>query len=402
MRRTISSILILTFLLLLLPGCGGDNGGADPAGAETDYNSAQLAAALLESQREPPEMYFLTADDAEFSAYAAVYLGEELASRVTDGSICYPFGPLASEVAVFAFTDSADAESAVEPMEAYIEARVSAFFGYAPEEAELAEEGRAGAYGRFAVLYILAGPAAAERALERAFSENAPEPPELAGLASPLHWEPAAPDGPASGDTEIGPDDAYDHDAVLSALKTGCADGLSPKNRAVYEAAMEVMAEIITPDMTDYERELAVNDYLVLNARYDPAELSSGPVGAPDPDNDNPYGLLVNGVGICLGYTTTFQLFMDALGIECVTVHGYAYGRSEEHAWNLVRLEGDWYAVDVTWNDPVYDGWVPADATILACAHVYFNVTSDFLRETDHEWDEDVPEATGTKYACLD
>ncbi len=396
MKKIVSALLSAALLVCLLPGCGDDE--TDPAAATTDYTASELAAALLDSQDAIPEMYAIAMDDAEFPSYAAVYLGETLAGRVTDGVICYPFGPLATETAVFAFADAADAESALEPMGEYIEARVSAFFGYAPEEAELAEGGRAEAMGRFAALYILSDPASAGRALERAFSENAPEPPELGGLVSPLHDAPAPDDTPADG-TGIGSVDEYDHDAVLAALKVGASDGLTPKNQAVFEAVTEIFDEILTPEMTDYDRELAVNDYLVFHAEYDPGELESGPIGDPDPDNDNPYGLLVNGVGICLGYTSAFQLMMDALDIECVTVHGSAHDRQEDHAWNLVRLEGDWYAVDVTWNDPVFNDWIPDDATRLYYAHSYFNVTSEYLRSTDHYWTEDVPEAEGPKYA---
>lgn len=409
MKKTVSLLLLILLLTGLLPGCGEDGGETDLSNAATTYTAAQLAAALLDSQDDLPEMYDIAMNDAEFASYAAIYLGEELAERVVDGVICYPFGPLATEAAVFEFAHSDDTAQALEPMGAYIEARVSAFYGYAPEEAELAEGGQAQALGSFAVLYILSGPASAKRALERAFSDDPPEPPELSDLVSPLHEVDATPndktevDGGRTPDEEQPPevsaDDEYDHDAVLAALRSGSSDGLTPKNLAVFEAVTEIFEEIITPDMTDYEKELAVNDYLVFHAEYDPAELESGPVGAPDPDNDNPYGLLVHGVGICLGYTTTFQLMMDALDIECVTVHGFARGWEEEHAWNLVRLEGDWYAVDVTWNDPVFTDWTPDVSTRLYYAHTYFNVTSDHLRATEHYWSEDAPEAQGSKYA---
>lgn len=113
------------------------------------------------------------------------------------------------------------------------------------------------------------------------------------------------------------------------------------------------------------------------------------------PDNDNPYGFLTGRKGICLGYASTFQLLMDLSGIECLTVEGNSHGGTEDHAWNLVKLEEEWYAVDVTWDDPVASFTIPA-----SLAHMYFNVTSDFLRRNDHFWDpEGVPEASGTALA---
>ena len=103
----------------------------------------------------------------------------------------------------------------------------------------------------------------------------------------------------------------------------------------------------------------------------------------------------MDGKGICLGYASTFQLFMDLLGIQCITVEGTAHGGTSDHAWNQVCLDGDWYCVDVTWDDPTTYGTV-SERT----AHRYFNVTSDFLQDTDHQWEASgIPEAEGTAYA---
>jgi len=156
-----------------------------------------------------------------------------------------------------------------------------------------------------------------------------------------------------------------------------------------------VVGSLITRRMTDYEKELTVHDWIIKRAQYDPGVLSNAPDAKPDPDNDNPYGLLINRNAICMGYTMTFKLFMDLLDIECIVVEGFAHGGENEHAWNMVRLDGEWYKVDVTWNDPV-----STNNTNTYLNHKYFNVTSQFMRESDHQWDEGAtPEATATKYA---
>ena len=62
---------------------------------------------------------------------------------------------------------------------------------------------------------------------------------------------------------------------------------------------------------------------------------------------------------------------------------GASYSSREDHAWNMVRLNGEWYCVDSTWDEAMRDHWR------------YFNVTSERMIGTDHQWDyENVPEAT--------
>ncbi len=221
-------------------------------------------------------------------------------------------------------------------------------------------------------------------------------PPETAA-PSPAEEASAEPSGEVSSEPEIyppSPDDLYDHDAVLEAYRSGDASALSPKNAAIYECVTEAIAEHINDGMSDYEKELAVHDYIIDCGEYDRAVLYPG-FGSPDPDNSNPYGTLINGSAICSGYSGTFQLFMDMLGIECVTVNGTANAEREDHAWNMVRLGGEWYCVDVTWDDPV--GLVTHSAFER---HQYFNVTSEYLRATGHYWEEEnVPEATATEFA---
>ena len=69
---------------------------------------------------------------------------------------------------------------------------------------------------------------------------------------------------------------------------------------------------------------------------------------------------------MCEGYARGFKYILDELGIPCVLISGTATnsnGETESHAWNYVELEGKWYAVDVTWDDPVIvgDGYITSD-----------------------------------------
>ena len=62
---------------------------------------------------------------------------------------------------------------------------------------------------------------------------------------------------------------------------------------------------------------------------------------------------------VCEGYARAFKVLCDAAGIPCVLVDGQATnssGQTEAHMWNYAQVDGAWYAVDVTWNDPVISG----------------------------------------------
>lgn len=71
------------------------------------------------------------------------------------------------------------------------------------------------------------------------------------------------------------------------------------------------------------------------------------------------YGALKNGKAVCEGYARAFKYFMDGIGVPCVLASGTAQnsqGETESHAWNYVQIDNKWYAIDVTWDDPVVMG----------------------------------------------
>lgn len=232
-------------------------------------------------------------------------------------------------------------------------------------------------------------------------NQNAPPPPEtqttasndvLSGLGAETTASPGMP-----GDGYDLSKDKYSRRAVIRAWKSGDSTALTYKNRMIYDACADVIGKVIKNGMTDYAKELAIHDWIVEWANYDEEAASNAPDAQPDPDNDNPYGLLINHKAICKGFTYTFQLFMDMLNIECITVEGNAWRGTEPHAWNMVLLDDDWYCVDVTWDDPISSSNVD-----IYMHHKYFNVTSEFLRQHDHQWDESTaPEATSTAYSWV-
>lgn len=101
-----------------------------------------------------------------------------------------------------------------------------------------------------------------------------------------------------------------------------------------------------------YDKILQVHNYLIDNVTYD---ASSDDIEI----SHTLYGALINRVAVCDGYAKAFKYILDDLGISCVEVCGIAQnssGVTESHAWNDVLLDGKWYAIDVTWDDPIIIG----------------------------------------------
>lgn len=179
---------------------------------------------------------------------------------------------------------------------------------------------------------------------------------------------------------------------IVKAYKTGDTSVLTDsKDTFILNSAVKIINKVIKPDMSEVQKEKAIHDYIVKNNKYDTDELSDFKQASPD--SFTLYGFFKNGKSVCLGYTQSFQLFMDMLDIKCITLHSAANG-GEEHAWNMVMLDGEWYHVDVTWDDPIPD---MGNKT----SYDFFNVTNSYMKKTHHEWDEyKFPKATATKYSA--
>ena len=371
MRRLPALILALA-LSLSLAACGGGE-----AERETGLSAAQIADAVAAGQPDLDldAMTGLQQGDEGFADYLERAYGLD-AALLEDGAVGHSSGVSAAELTVLRFREAGDAEDARQALMDYVDARLNDFYGYAPAQAALLEEAAVLFRGRYAALLVLPDQEAARADFDRCFD----------GSLSADDFLPAA-DGEVEldgrGYVAFHPPNEYDMtpydtSAILAAWQSGDPSGLSERDGAILAACEAALNALDTDGRTALEQELAVHDWMVLHGDYDWSHAGA--------DALNPYGFLVDGRAICQGYATTFQLFMDLLGVECITVAGASHNSSQDHAWNMVRLDGDWYCVDVTWDDPGNGDQVN---------HGYFNVTSDFMRDTGHQWDYDaMPEAT--------
>lgn len=171
--------------------------------------------------------------------------------------------------------------------------------------------------------------------------------------------------------------------AISDAYLSGDRSALSDKEKETLDMASAVLEEIITDDMTEYDKEKAVYDWMTHNLQNDSGLLTVIP--RTQADCDNPYGVLKYHNAVCVGYATTFRLFMHMMEIPCMVVHN----SERYHSWDLVQLNGNWYHTDIY-----------SDAHSGNYSH--FNRT-DTMQGQDQEWNRDFfPAANSYEfcYAC--
>lgn len=160
------------------------------------------------------------------------------------------------------------------------------------------------------------------------------------------------------------------------------ADGLSAATlkkwrQETEQAALRLSGTVFAQDMPDAEKILRIHDYLVNNNRYNTKNMD-------EPHNYLAYGSLVKGSCVCQGYADGCLVLCQAAGLEAVYVSGEGIGSdgsSEPHGWNAVKVDGEWYMVDTTWDDPV----ASTGEDILQ--YDYFLVTNKVLQK-DHVWEQ--------------
>ena len=151
------------------------------------------------------------------------------------------------------------------------------------------------------------------------------------------------------------------------------------QQRDIVVKAWEILDETVEPGMSDYEIAKALHDYVVLNTAY------GFPSDVPRPTAVySGYFSLLWGCGVCTDYAMAYQLLMDMAGIPCGMV------TNASHAWNIVQLDGEWYHVDTTWDDPTpnREGYVRYD---------YFLKSDSYMSQDHFDYESEHP-CTSTKY----
>ncbi len=157
------------------------------------------------------------------------------------------------------------------------------------------------------------------------------------------------------------------------------ADNIAASKNSFNSAALLIINEA-QDFSSDYEKEKYVHDAIAELTTYDEnASLSQ-----------SAYSALVSGTSVCAGYSRAFQYIMTQLGIPTYFVSGTATGN---HAWNIVCLDGEYYNVDLTWDDQ--------ESGVI---YNYFNLSDTDFSSTHTRTNLalNLPSCNGTKYSGLE
>lgn len=153
---------------------------------------------------------------------------------------------------------------------------------------------------------------------------------------------------------------------------------LSGVEESVLQLAAKRVKTLLHPGMSDFEKLLAIHDYLIQSSRY---EESGG---------NTVEHLLRKGCGSCEAYSSALSVMLEIAGIPARVVTGEAGG---PHAWNLVYIDKEWYHVDATWNDPIV-----GDDSRNVLSHTYFCLSDAEMVRT-HSWNRAAYPASGKQTA---
>lgn len=158
----------------------------------------------------------------------------------------------------------------------------------------------------------------------------------------------------------------------ITMYSTVPAAEIPDRAKAIAKRTAELLKEIPS-ELNEYDRELIIHDCLIRDVEYD---LDAAADSSHDSEAATVYGALVGRKAVCSGYARTAKLLLNRVGIQSSTVKGVS--KDVGHMWNVAFIDGDWYHLDVTWDDPV------AYSSEAITGYGYFNLTDEQI-SADHD-----------------
>ena len=153
----------------------------------------------------------------------------------------------------------------------------------------------------------------------------------------------------------------------------------------VTQEVTSALKKIIKPGMNNHEKVRVIHDWVVLHLKYDNSYRKY-----------TAYEGLQSGSAVCQGYSLLTYKMLKEAGINNRIVEGTARpegGRSQSHAWNLVQLDGRWYHLDTTWDDPSPD--------LAGAVSTTYYLRTDTQMRADHTWTKSYPAASVAYHQTL-
>ena len=184
------------------------------------------------------------------------------------------------------------------------------------------------------------------------------------------------------------------NDGLVTAKKAGTTEYWAKYGDALYRCVVVVNEEGETAlskkvveiadkfrHLSDVDKVMAVHDYLIDHIEYSNPHIRSFA-----------YGALIEGKAVCQGYAQSLAMILNNLNVECHTIVAMTKGSNPVlHEWVRVKLDGEWYYIDLTWDDTPW----AEDKN-----YKYFLINTDMISR-DHETGYSLaggPEVDGSKY----
>lgn len=162
----------------------------------------------------------------------------------------------------------------------------------------------------------------------------------------------------------------YPGTLIADAYLTGDTSALSDEEIITYYAALDFIQNHVDPEPDVLKKEKLIHDFICESARY-----TNPPSSDMIPRHCTAVGLLLDGYANCQGYADCFDMLARMAGLKVDKQSGSAEGNL--HVWNIINIEGNWYSMDITYNDTTF---FPDGSGYPA--YIYFNSGKDILLST--------------------
>lgn len=158
-------------------------------------------------------------------------------------------------------------------------------------------------------------------------------------------------------------------------------EGVEETYRHIQDLADEVIAQM--PDGSDYDKVKYLYEYIIHQTQYHTAALSDEALIWKD---QSVRSVFLDKQSVCAGYSRAFQLLCQKAGIRSLYVAGDIVAYDQPHAWNLVRIDGQYYPVDTTWGDPTFETTVIGQADVNTINYSYLCTPKAIFEKTHTAW----------------